>query len=405
MIELPCTDRKNLTSRWNRCKDFFRETFWKQTEQFVLNGLKKMIEEIIEQEVTEAIGAEHSERTPKRKSKRNGYRWRSLKTRYGKIERICIPRARDLGIRFTLFGRWQRVEDSVLDAMLESYLLSRSGSSAQRIIEGFGQGICSRSFLQKLAHRFEEDLRQWHQRPILKNWPYVFIDGMAVRVKELFLSQWVVLWALGMDENHNKEILGFVVVKTESQEAVEQLLRDLKDRGLKSPKLIIRDDSVPIEKAASMVFPHTPQQSCIFHKVKAAGRYLKHTRHKKTFLREAADVYLKAENKRSAFFRARHFYKKWRLKEPRAVKALLWKFETTLSYFRFPKAHWTWIRTNNPLERTIEDVRSWTRRFGYFQGLANLEMALFTFISHYNNEVVPSPFKILSIQKDTLLLT
>ena len=64
---------------------------------------------------------------------------------------------------------------------------------------------------------------------------------MIVHVKEVHLQQWCVLWALGMDEKRNMEILGFLVLKTESQEGTERLLRDLKERGLKPPKEPLRN--------------------------------------------------------------------------------------------------------------------------------------------------------------------
>lgn len=389
--------------RWKECKEQFRERFWDEAHQFVLGEVREMMQELIELEFNDLIGALPYERTGKRKSKRNGYRIRSLETPYGKISELQIPRARTLDIRFSLFDKWQRVEDSVLEAMLQAYLLGQSGQAAQKIIEGFNHSSFSRSFLGKLTRRFEEHLEAWHHRSLQKQWPYLFIDGMSVRVKEIGLNNWTVLWALGMDEEHHTEILGFLVLKTESEEGTERLLRDLVSRGLKRPRLIIRDGSKSIENAAAMVWPHTLQQSCIFHKIKACGKYLKSSKHKKAFLRGASDVYLKARNQRSLLKRLNHFKKLWQFREPEALKSFLSDFEKTMAYLKFPSHHWSWIRTNNPMERFIEEVRSWTRRFGYFQGLGNLEIALFTYLCHKNKELVPNLLLSQNL-KDTLLI-
>lgn len=391
------------TFRWNECKQQYREQFWEETHQFILKEVQQIMQDLIEQEFDDLIGALPYERTAKRRSKRNGLRTRSLETPYGRIPQLHIPRARDLDIRFSLFDRWQRVEDSVLEAMLQAYLLGQSASKAQKIIEGFGHSRFSRSFLSGLTKRFEEHLQIWHHRPITTPWPYLFIDGMDVKVTEVNLKHYMVLWALGMDEQKNTEILGFLVVKTESQEGTERLLRDLLSRGLKRPRLIIRDGAKSIENAAAMVWPHTPQQSCIFHKVKASGKYIIHPKNKKPFLRQASDVYLKSHNKRGVYKRLNNLKMKWKYKEPEALKTLLFDFEPTLTYLAFPKSHWSWIRTNNPLERFIEYVRSWTRRFGYFQGLGNLQIALFTCLCNKYPDLLPAPNSLIT-KKYTLLI-
>ena len=389
----------DIITHWKDCKRQLRECFWNDLHGQVLGEAKQVMETLIQSEFNEMIGAETYERTETRKSKRNGFYFRSLETRYGRIEDLKIPRARELDIRFSIFDKWQQVEESVLESMLEAYLLGRSSSCAQKIIQSFGNSRFSRSFLQRLTRRFESNLKKWHERSIEKPWPYLFLDGMCVRVKEADDGQnWCVLWALGMDEQRNIEILGFVVLKTESQEGVERLLTDLKGRGLRAPELIISDDSKAIENGAAMIFPHSSQQGCIFHKVKATGRYLKNSKNKKTFLRQAADVYLKANGQKHLLRRLCSFKDKWRRKEPEALRSFLLGFERTVSYLSFPKEHWSWIRTSNPLERFIEEMRRWTERFGYFQGRGNLQIALFTYLCHKNPELVSSP----SLQKDTI---
>ncbi len=393
----------NLTTRWQESKHEFRTRFWDEIQHQIRGQVKEMIEDLVQTEFNSLIGAHPYERNHSRKSKRNGSYTRNLETPLGRIEAIQIPRARELDIRFSLFDRWQQVEDSVLESMLQAYLLGRSSSCAQKIIQAFNHSRFSRGFLQRLTHRFEDNLQVWLNRPITTDWPYLFIDGMVVDVKETWLQQWCVLWALGMDEKRNIEVLGFVVLKTESQEGAERLLRDLKGRGLKPPQLIISDDSKAIENAAAMVLPHTPQQGCIFHKVKAAGKHLKNTKNRKSFLRQARDIYSKAKTKRAAIQRLRNFKKRWKKKESEAVTSLQAGFDRTLVYFHFPQDHWSWIRTNNPSERFIEEVRRWTQRFGYFQGRGNLYTALFTFLCYQNPQLVPNLNQTIS-QKDTILV-
>ena len=396
----------HFTTRWQESKHQFRARFWDEIGQQIRGQVKEIMEDLIQAEFNRLLGAQPYERNPSRKSKRNGSYTRNLETPLGRIQDIEIPRARQLDIRFSLFDRWQQVEDSVLESMLQAYLLGRSSACAQKIIQAFNHSRFSRGFLQRLTHRFEDNLQTWLNRPVTKAWPYLFLDGMVVNVKETYLQQWCVLWALGMDEKRNLEVLGFVLLKTESQEGAERLLRDLKGRGLKPPKLIISDDSKAIENAAAMVFPHTPQQGCVFHKVRASGRHLKNTKNRKPFLRQARDIYAKAKTQRAAIQRLRNFKKRWKKKESEAIRSLQTGFDRTLTYLDFPKDHWPWIRTNNPSERFIREVRRWTTRFGYFQGRGNLYTALFAFLCHYNPELVPNLNQNQSpdLEKDTILI-
>lgn len=395
-------DQQHLTKRWQHAKAQFRMIFWDDIHAQVKNQVKSLIQNLIQAEFDFQLGANTYQRSNARRSKRNGFYLRSLETSSGRISDLKIPRARNLDIRFSIFDKWQQVSDSVIQSMLEAYLLSRSASCAQTIIQAFGNSRFSRGFLQRLTRRFEKNLQTWQNRPITKAWPYLFIDGMAVRLRESELSGWCVLWALGMDESRNTEVLGFIIVKSESQEGVERLLRDLKDRGLKPPKLITSDDSRAIENGAAMVFPHVTQQGCTFHKIKAAGNHVSDRKNKKQFLRQASAVYATATGKRSIYNNLENFKQTWKTKEPHALRSFLSGFDRTTTYLNFPKEHWKWIRTDNPMERFIEEVRRWTGRFGYFQGRGNLAIALFSFLAHNNKNLVPSLTVSLPTQKDTI---
>jgi len=398
MIQLNFED--NRTFRWFESKRQFQSRFWEELQTQIRGQVKQMIQDLVQAEFNTLIGAQPYERIGARKNKRNGSYLRALETPVGRIQDIRIPRARSLDIRFSLFDRWQQVDEQVVESMLQTYLLSRSSSCAQKIIQSFGHSRFSRGFLQRLTQKFEENFQTWLNRPITHPWSFVFIDGMVVDVREVDLKQYCVLWALGLDEDLNTEVLGFLVLKTESQEGCERLLRDLKSRGLKPPKLIISDDSKAIHNAAAMVFPHTPQQGCIFHKIKATGRYLHHRKHQKSFLREAAQLYHQAKSKKDFIQSLYQFRRRWKHKEPDALRSFLSGLERTLTFFDFSKNLWTHLWTNNRLESFIGRTRSWTNRFPYFQGRGNLQIALFTYLCYQNRELVPN----LNIQKDTILV-
>ena len=169
---------EHLTKRWQESKREFRARFWEELQFEIKGQVKQMIEALIQAEFQGQLGASNYQRTRERKSKRNGSYLRSLETPLGNIEGIKIPRARSLDIRFNLFDRWQQVDTLVLESMLQAYLLGRSGSCAQKIIQSFGHRRFSQGFLQRLTHQFEDNLQTWLNRPITTAWPYLFLDGL-----------------------------------------------------------------------------------------------------------------------------------------------------------------------------------------------------------------------------------
>ena len=138
-----------------------------------------------------------------------------------------------------------------------------------------------------------------------------------------------------------------------------------------------------------MEYPHARWQSCAFHRVSRIQESLQEISSRKAILREAGDIYALSRTRREALGRFKRFCRKWRGREPRAVDLFARGFADTLRYFDFPEHMWVSLRTNNPMEQFIGKMRDWTARFNYFQGRANLELALYTYICHKNRELVP----------------
>jgi putative transposase len=380
------------STEWRELKRIHQAMFWEEVEAQALKEAKDLLQGQINHEFDLQVGASWYERTPHRRDERNGSRPRTYEIRAGVITDLRIPRARKLDIRFTVFDKWERVQPKVLGAILKAYLLGRSSSCAQQIVEAFGQSRFSRSFLQRLAHQFEARLKGFRERR-LGNWRYVFIDGMAVKVWDTYLKDKMVIFAVGMDDEGNREVLGWVVSDSEDEVSVRGLLIDLKRRGLGGVELFISDESAGIVSALKLEYPHAAWQSCAFHKVSGIQRSLKDISVRKEMLREAGDIYELSQSRREAEKRFRRFCRKWRHREPRAVKLFARGFENTLRYFDFPRHMWVSLRTTNPLEQFIGKLRAWTARFNYFRGRANLNLAIFTYICHKNGELVPESLR------------
>ena len=174
-----------------------------------------------------------------------------------------------------------------------------------------------------------------------------------------------VLVAIGVGSDGYRRILGVAEGHKEDKSGWSGFLKHLKERGLSGVKLIISDASIGLKGSAGDYYPEAEWQRGMVHfyrnvfshvpnaKVKEVARMLKaiHAQESLAAARiKAGDLVVQ-------------------LKQMRLGKAAVLveeAIEETLTYYRFPDNHWVRIRTNNPMERIIREIRRRTRVVGAF---------------------------------------
>ena len=174
-----------------------------------------------------------------------------------------------------------------------------------------------------------------------------------------------VLVAVGVLSDGHREILGVAEGTKEDKESWRSFLRHLKERGLRGVRLMVSDKCLGLVEALGEFFPEAQWQRCVVHwyrnvftvvpkgKVKAVAAMLKaiHAQEdRQAALRKAEDVAKKLEA----------------MKLGKAAQIVREGVAETLSYMAFPMEHWRQIRTNNPLERIMREIRRRTRVVGAF---------------------------------------
>jgi transposase-like protein len=394
---------RNNIKELQQSKKELRTMFWTNLENQVKFSVKDLLQQQINEEFDVFIGASWYEHAQQRRDWRNGYWYRNLDTKYGLIEQLKIPRARHSTFEITLFDRWQRFQDNLMDVILKAYLIGNSSNEVKELIHEFCASHFSREFVRKLVHNFDDQLQSYLNRPIAHPWPFLFVDGMVIRIKEgLEIKDRTVIWALGLDYDNNRSILGFIIVPTESQTAVESLIKDLYRRGLKAPKLVISDEAQTILNAVRSEYPHTDIQICTLHKLKTLGRNLLKTKlPRKTrycILKKAAAIY-KANTKSQALKRFFYFKKRYKKLIKQPLECFENNFNLTITYFNFKPTIQKTIKTNNLIERMNRTCRYLLRKYSYFHEKDNARLALFTFVCRYeskfnkSNEAITLSFK------------
>ena len=145
--------------------------------------VERVLQELLEAEMTEHLGATHHERTDARKSHRNGYKPRTLRTRVGMLN-LLIPQDRDSTFSTRLFSRYQRNEKALVLALMEMYVEGVSTRKVKEVTEELCGTAFSKSFVSQLAGSLDSELEAWRNRRLeAKVYPYLFVDARYDNVR------------------------------------------------------------------------------------------------------------------------------------------------------------------------------------------------------------------------------
>lgn len=343
-----------------------QEEVWRFIARTLMQGLRRLLESLLEDEITARVKAQRYERSPRRCGYRGGHYLRNLVTRYGLLEGLQVPRLAEGSIDFQLFNRYERRRPEV-DAAIGRLFLQGVSTRRLRSIarELFGQEV-SATTVSKTAGYLDEELKHYQTRPLSDDFPFLFLDGITQKVREIGVEKKVMLCALGLKEDGTKEMLSFRLVDQEDSDSWRAFLVDIKSRGLlgKALKLITTDGNPGLLRALKEIYPFLKVQRCIVHKLRNVAIKLKRV-HLKPCMAEAKGIFT-APSRREAIRRFKAWKEKWQVEEERAVRCLERDFYHCLHYYSFSKELWKKVRTTNLLERAFREVRRRTRPMGFF---------------------------------------
>jgi len=331
----------------------------------VRDSVEQTLNALLETEADELCQARRYERAAGRKDTRAGHYTRKLHTKAGEVE-LQVPKLRTLPFETAIIERYRRRESSVEEALIEMYLAGVSVRRVEDITEALWGTRVSPSTVSRLNQKIYAQIDRWRNRPIEGEYPYVFLDG--VWLKRSWggeVTNVSVLIAIGVDSEGFRDILGVVEGTKEDRESWASFLRHLKERGLKGVRLITSDKCLGLVESLGEFYPEALWQRCVVHFYRN-----KMTATPKGKVREVVAM-LKAihaqEDKAAAREKAEAVVRKLEgMKLAKAAQIVREGYEETLSYYEFPREHWRSLRTNNPLERIIREIRRRTRVVGSF---------------------------------------
>ena len=334
-------------------------------EEVVRQSVEETLNGLLEAEADELCGAKRYERSVERLDTRAGHYERKFHTKAGEVA-LKMPRLRNMPFETQIIERYRRRESSIEEAMIEMYLAGVSVRRVEDITEALWGTRVSPSTVSELNQKIYVHIDAWRNRALEDDYPYVVLDGIWLkRAWGGSVEKVSVLVAMAVGSDGYREILGTCEGTKEDKESWRNFLRHLKERGLKGVRLVISDKCLGLVEALGEFFPEAQWQRCVVHwyrnvftavpkgKVKAVAAMLKaiHAQEdREAARRKAKDVAEKLEA----------------MKLGNAAQIVRDGVEETLCYMVFPTEHWRQIRTNNPLERIMREIRRRTRVVGAF---------------------------------------
>jgi transposase-like protein len=310
---------------------------------------------ILDEEVEAFIGAGPYQRTSQRRDYRNGTYSRDLGTGIGVIEDLVVPRTRQ-GFRTQVFERYQRRRAELDEAISDMFIGGVSTGRVGEVMEVLTGSKPSASTVSRVYQRLEEEFAVWKKRDLAAKYVYAFADGTYFTV--IYDSEGCkmpILAVVGIDAQGERDVLAFSVGERENQAAWEELLDDLKQRGVKEVKLWITDGNQAMLNAIELKFPTSQRQRCIHHKMNNVLGYIPESQQKQVEPELKAIFYQESREKADQEVVA--FCEKFAQTYPTAVDCLKRDLEACLTFYAFPKNHWKTIRTNNVIERLFGEVK------------------------------------------------
>lgn len=317
--------------------------------------LERALNQVLEAELTEHLGAEPHERTPDRRGQRNGHYTRQLTTRVGTLD-LEVPRDRAGRFQTELFERYQRSEQALVLTLMQMVVGGVSTRKVKRITRELCGREFSRSTVSELAKGLDEQVEAWNERPLEGAYPFVLVDAMHIKVRrQAAVRSTSVLIALGINAEGFREILGIRVTDSESEAGWLETFRWLKSRGLTGVDFVVSDAHGGLVNALRRCFEGAAWQRCQAHfRRNVVDRAPKSTHDE---LHKGLDRILKAEDPSAARQAFAALCEELEGQAEAALETLEAGLEDAIAVLVLPEKYRERLRSTNMLERLIEEVR------------------------------------------------
>jgi len=332
-------------------------------DSWLREKIQGFIQLVLEEEVNELLGRAKSQRRASVDSTsgyRNGYgKPRKLTTSSGTIT-VRRPRVRNLDQRFEsrILPLFERRTKQVSELIPQLYLHGLSQGDFDLALRGLlgSEAPLSSATVARLKARWQLEYEQWKSRSLAElEVVYLWVDGVYVKAG-LEKQKACLLVAIAGLSDGSKTIVAVEAGFRESSESWSGMLRDLKQRGLKTPRLVVGDGHLGIWGGIREIYPQSSQQRCWNHRiVNLVDRVPKKKQE------EARDLLKQipyADSRKEAERRKQKFQSWCEKNECAQAREMIERdWERMMTFYSYPREHWKHLRTTNIVESPFSSVR------------------------------------------------
>ncbi|MFZ2015212.1 MAG: IS256 family transposase [Nocardioides sp.] len=333
----------------------------------VRESVRMVMQELIEAEAAEQIGAVRYERSESRTTDRNGSRPRLVTTQAGDVG-VRIPKLRKGSFLPVILEPRRRIDQALYAVVMEAYVQGISTRSVDDLVEAMGidSGI-SKSEVSRICAGLDETVGAFRTRTLDHvGFPYVYLDATYLHVRNHTqqVTSMAVVVATGVTATGEREILGLDVGDSEDEVFWKGFMTSLKQRGLTGVQLVISDQHSGLVAALRRCFQGVAHQRCrvhfarnlLAHVPKAQADYVAAAFRTIFAQTKPAEVHATWDKTRDEF--TARFPKLGPLMDDAKAEVL--------AFTAFPRAHWRKIWSTNPLERINKEIKRRSRVVGIF---------------------------------------
>jgi putative transposase len=371
-------------------------------EDLLCAMVQGLVQETIQAEFDQFMGAAPFKRVPGRRGWRNGYKPRMFKTRVGKLT-LRIPQDREGRFQPSIFERYERSEKALVAAMIEMYIHGVSTRKVSKIVEQLCGHLISASAVSAVTKKLDDEVTAWRRRSLAgKRYRYLIIDAHYEQLRrEGSVRSTAVLWVVGIDDDGYREHLGLWTGSAESLETWSAVFRDLVDRGVAGVEMTVSDEHLGLVQALKRYFPHAAHQRCTVHYMRNALAHVSSTTWKQEVRDGLRDVWA-APTRDEAEERLQRLVSKARKPVPNLAEWLERTGHETLTFLdHCAPEHRRLLKTTNSMEHDHAEVRRRSRVVRIFPNEASLIRLLGALAIERNEQWMERRYMVFKSDQNT----
>jgi len=321
-------------------------------------------------------------------------------TRAGELE-LAIPKLRRGSYFPSFLEPRRRSEQAIVAVVLEAYVNGVSTRKVDRLVEQLGLQGMTKDRVSALCRALDAQVQAFRERPLEGAYPYLWLDAKQLKVRDQgHVRSKALVVAYAVHTTGRREVIGIDLGEVESEAFWLEFLRSLRRRGLDGVRLVVSDDHEGLKAASARVLS-SPWQRCTVHFVRAMHQHCRASQ--RSLVSAALREVFNADSREQARARVSELVERLATAVPKVCALLEEAEEDLLAFYAFPPAHWTKLRSTNPLERVNREIGRRSDVIGIFPNDAAAIRLAGALLIEQNDEWLVSR-RYLSVESIALVL-